>query len=94
MAYMIRYGGNSGSGVNTGRSRLWLYTGIFFGLFLLAVHLFWVDGAEVLGKILMPMQAHTIEAADTMLHSIQSGTNVAEAVTAFCQEIIDHAAIP
>ena len=94
MAYIIRYGGRSDLKVKTGRSKLWLYTGVFLGLFILAVNLFWKDGAEVLGNILMPMQAHTKEAADTMIQSIQTGTTVTDAVTAFCQEIIDHAALP
>lgn len=60
-------------------------------LFVLFVRQAWPEGTAKLQEFLLPGEPTvTQEAFDTMIDKIQDGEPVREALTAFCQKVVDH----
>lgn len=70
-----------------------LYTGCFFVLFLVAVHVFWPEGTAAVQSIFQPFDEQTAACFQEMVASIGEGESIADAVYGFCQEIISNAGI-
>lgn len=71
--------------------RIQILTAAFFLLFVLLVRQAWLEGTEILRNTLLPGElSFTRTAFQTMLGDIRQGTSVQEALTVFCQQIIDH----
>lgn len=63
-----------------------------FVLFLLLTWSLWPEGAEVLRDILIPGDnAVTVQAMKDMSHNLKNGVALSDAVTAFCQDVIQGA---
>lgn len=94
MGYRIVYGEGPGRKFGTGRGkfRLWLWIGCFVLLFLLLTNLFWPEGRAALWEFCIPggVQA-AAQALDSMAGSLRDGEKLGQAVTAFCQEIMQNA---
>lgn len=95
MAYSIGYGPqrNERCEKRSGKRFMMLLL-VFFLVFLLSVQLFSQDGAEFLRQMILPVGEETVEAFSTMVRSVEEGTPVPEAVTAFCQEVIALGQVP
>lgn len=95
MAYSIGYGPQRNEYVPTGkRSRFCVLLLVFFLVFLLSVQVFSPEGADLLRRMILPVGEETVEAFSSMVRSVEEGTPVAEAVTAFCREVIALAQVP
>ena len=95
MAYSIGYGPqrNDRSNKRSG-TRFRVLVLVFFLVFLLCVQLFSREGADYLRRMILPVGEQTIEAFSTMVQSVEEGTPVPEAVTAFCREVIALGQVP
>ena len=95
MAYSIGYGPQR-SEVEQKKSdaRFRLLVLVFFLVFLLSVKLFSKDGADFLRQMILPVGEETVEAFSSMVRSVEDGTPVQEAVTAFCREVIALGQLP
>ena len=61
-------------------------------LFGLLTNLYWPAGARALREFLIPGDtAVTGQAFEAMVEDIRSGTDISDAVTVFCREILEHA---
>lgn len=80
MAYKIVYSKDKKKRRNF---RLPLMTAAFFLAFLLCVNAFWPAGSEFIRHFLLP------EAVQTFLEELDNGGSFGEAVTVFCQEVLD-----
>lgn len=61
----------------------------FLLLFTLGVRMLWPAGTEVLRQWLLPGQGYSAQQAlDTLAGQLARGDTVAEAVTAFCRDIL------
>lgn len=73
------------------RPRLRVMTAICLLLFVLGVRWLWPEGRQTLQRVLLPEYVtHTQVAFQDMIGMIQSGESAADAVTAFCREVIEH----
>lgn len=94
MAYCINYGVQRQElKEKQDRGRFWLLVAGFFTVFLLGVQLFWAEGAQALRQLVFPLQDQAVAALDGMVQSIRDGSTIPEAVTAFCREVIESAAV-
>jgi hypothetical protein len=94
MAYSISYGAQRHELQKRPQSgRLWLLSAGFFALFLLGVQLFWADGAQALRQLIFPLSEQAVAALEGMVQSVRVGATIADAVTAFCREVIHGAQI-
>ena len=96
MAYQIVYGPPFPKRKDKHPLRLVVLTAGFFVLFLLGVKVFWPAGREKLIQLLLPFlgNADFRQAVQTFVSDIKSGATFYQSLTAFCQEIINHADIP
>lgn len=93
MSYQISYGG-----MKEKRPRQWkprrlpILTVAFFMLFLLTVERVWPAGRERLRELLWPGNGEVTAAAfATMTERLDAGEPIADAVEAFCKEILQDA---
>lgn len=92
MNYRIDYPGSAPKGnMPRGNARLAVMTGAFFLAFLLLVKSFWPAGADKLQSIFIPGGAENRAAFRQMVADLREGEGVADAITAFCRQVIDHA---
>lgn len=95
MAYRIEY---SGCGAPAAKKperflRLQAMTAAFLLLFVLMVRAWFPAGAERLREVFLPKPpTATQDAFHTLLGDLRSGEPFGEALTAFCQQVIDDAA--
>lgn len=76
-------------------SRIAVMTAGFLALFVLMTGVFWTSGRQKLQDYLLPGDpAVTGQALETMVSQLKAGVPVADAVEAFCQEVLDGAEIP
>lgn len=93
MGYRIEYEPQTRTSGKSGRfvRRIQILTAAFFLLFVLLVRQAWPEGTQMLREILLPGEpSFTQTAFQTMLGDIRQGTSVQEALTVFCQQMIDH----
>lgn len=70
--------------------RLRLLTAGFILLFVLAIKTLYPEGVQVLQKILSPGETGVTEAAfSEMISNLRNGETMADAVMAFCRQVID-----
>lgn len=95
MAYSIGYGPqrNERCEKRSGK-RFRMLLLVFFLVFLLSVQLFSREGAEFLRRMILPVGEESVEAFSTMIQAVEDGTPIADAVTAFCREVIKHGQLP
>lgn len=94
MAYSISYGIQRQEMLTRRHSgRFGLMVAGFFVVFLFGVQLFWEEGAQALRQLIFPLQDQAVAALEGMVQSIRDGSTIPEAVTAFCREVIESAAI-
>ena len=96
MGYRIDYGG----GARQRRrervrfSRVLGMAGLFFGAFLVLTVCFWQEGAAVLREFLIPGDPDvTLHGLEVLVQQMRQGESIGTAVTAFCREVIDGAAL-
>lgn len=88
MGYRIVYGEDPFVDQTRGRSHLKVMTAGFLLAFVLMVRLLWPQGTAVLRQTLLPRE----NPAFLQLQSdIQAGEPIGDAVTAFCQRIVEEA---
>lgn len=69
--------------------KMQLMTTAFVLMFILGVKAYWPDGAQQLRSWLLPgAVSGTGSAVSELVEDLRDGTSLAEAVTAFCQQII------
>lgn len=74
--------------------RFQLLTAVFLMLFALVVKCFWPQGMAVLQSVLIPGEVGATEVAFfEMLTNLKNGDAMAEAVTAFCRQVIESAEV-
>lgn len=91
MGYRIEYDRGTGSYEVTKDTpwRFGVLTVISFGLFLLLSSWFWPEGIEFIRDLMIPGDdAVTIQAFQNLTQELRGGTDVRDAVTAFCHEVI------
>ena len=89
MGYRIVYGPMP-KAAPSGSGRLRVMTAVFGRLFALCVHFLWPQGSRMLREIFLPgTPGVTEQALESMVADIRSGEDFGDAVTAFCQEILD-----
>lgn len=95
MGYRVEYGQAQRTAAPVfKKSRVGILTVVFLLLFVLAVKLYWPEGAAILDDLsLLGNQTATRKAFSTLVEDLQSGQAFSAAVTAFCQEIIADAGI-
>jgi hypothetical protein len=95
MAYSIGYGPqrNERCKKRSGK-RFKVLALVFFLVFLLSVQLFSQEGAEFLRRMILPVGEDSVEAFSAMIQAVEDGTPIADAVTAFCREVIKHGQLP
>lgn len=94
MGYRIVYGPQIKKPiVRTGSNgRLRTMIAAAFLVFSLVVRLTWPDGTEVLQSILLPGDLTVTEQAfSVMISDLRDGEPITDAVTVFCQTVIDDA---
>ena len=75
------------------RSQIRMMTAVCMILFSLAVGQFWPRGKQVLQEFLLPGEPTvTEEAFSDLVENLYQGMKLEAAMTAFCQQIIDHGA--
>lgn len=74
-----------------GKYRLAVMTGVFFLAFLLLVKSFWPAGLDKLQSMFIPGGAENRAAFRQMVAQLRNGTDLADALTVFCRQVIDHA---
>ena len=95
MAYSIGYGPQrQEAGRKRTRFRFSMLVVVFFVVFLISVQVFWQEGADYLRRMVLPVGEDTVEAFSNMVEAVEEGTPIAEAVTAFCREVISHGQMP
>lgn len=95
MAYSIGYGPQRNERCAKGTHfRFSVLVLVFFLVFLISVQLFSQEGAQLLRRMILPVGDETVEAFSSMIQSVEDGTPVSEAVTAFCREVIAHGQHP
>lgn len=88
MGYQIIYGPDPFEKTGEGKSHLKTLTAGFLLAFVILVRLLWPQGTALLRQTLLPRA----DPAFTQLQSdIQAGEPLADAVTAFCQRIVEEA---
>ena len=95
MSYRIDYGGVVSTKVrrNTDRTHIRTMTAVCMILFALVVECFWPQGQQVLQKFFLPGEPTVTEQAfSELISDLSQGIKLQEAMTAFCQQIIDHGA--
>ena len=100
MAYRVEYGAKEPK--KTPRAskifsqiRIQLFTAAFLLVFLLGVRQSWPEGTAKLKEFLLPGKPATTETAlQNFITNLKEGSDIGEAFTAFCEEIIDHAQLP
>ncbi len=93
MAYYVEYGPQKpDTSKDAGRAvRIRAMAAAFFLLFAMLVRQFWPEGAEALRNFLIPGKAAVTQAAlENLTAEVQGGADIREALTAFCQQIVDH----
>jgi hypothetical protein len=94
MAYSIGYGHQMQEQARQrGGNRLHVLVVLVIAA-ILGVHLFFLTGISVLQHAVFPLQEEDVAALTHMTQSVAAGVPISEAVRVFCQEIIDHAALP
>jgi hypothetical protein len=95
MAYSIGYGQqrNDRCKKRSGK-RFKMLALVFFLVFLLSVQLFSQEGAEFLRRMILPVGEESMEAFSAMIQAVEDGEPIADAVTAFCREVITHGQLP
>lgn len=88
MGYRIIYGEEPFEKSGEGKSRLRVLTAVWLLVFVLLVRLCWPQGTKVLQQTLVP---RADSAYMQMQSDIQAGEPIADAVTAFCQRIVEEA---
>lgn len=93
MSYRIVYGEEPMHWQKKNRTgRIVAYTAICLILFLTLTWKFWPAGAEVLQEVLLPGDAElTRQALTNMVENLRAGEAIGDAVSVFCQEIVDGA---
>ena len=95
MGYRIEYGPGRPARrrTQTGTLRLRILTAVFLLLFTLGVKHRWPEGQEQLQHYLLPDSSASVtqQAFSSLVSDLQSGIPLSDSVTAFCQEVIDHA---
>lgn len=95
MAYSIGYGPQRNERCEKrSRKRFRMLLLVFFLVFLLSVQLFSQEGAEFLRRMILPVGEESVEAFSAMIQAVEDGTPIADAVTAFCREVIEHGQLP
>lgn len=92
MGYRIEYGELTPAPRRTspGSRRFALLLTAFFLTFLILTQLFWPAGAEKIRQFCLPGDADvTARAASALIEDLKGGMAVSDAVTAFCEEILD-----
>lgn len=95
MGYRVEYGQAERKAPSfLKKYRLHLLTAAFFLLFVLAVKLYWPEGAAVLSSIFLPGEPTEAQAAFAVLvEDLREGQPFSDAVTTFCREIIADAGV-
>ena len=96
MSYRIEYGPPFPRSRDKLPIRLIGLTALFFILFLLIVKTAWPAGREKLTRLLQPV-GNTQDlrlAAQAFFADLKAGAPFYDSLTAFCQEIVSHAALP
>ena len=91
MGYRIDYGQTSRKRYTapSGAGRLAAMTGGCLLAFVLLTNAFWPAGRAVLRELLIPGDPEvTAGAFDTLIAQVRSGEDVADAMEAFCREIL------
>lgn len=96
MAYRIVYGTDKPQKEKSDFS--WLQfqviTSVFLLLFTIGVRQLWPEGTQKLREILLPdTQSETRSAFEVLAENLASGESIGDAVTVFCQEILNEAAL-
>ena len=96
MAYQINYGPPFPKHRTGFPLRLIVLTTCFFVLFLLAVKIIRPSIGEELTRFLLPFRNNTDfhQAVKVFFTDLKNGAPFYQSLTAFCQEIINHANIP
>ena len=69
-------------------------TGVFFLVFLVLVACFWPEGASILRDALLPGDsAVTAAALEELARQVSQGTDLSQAVTEFCRDLLAGAGI-
>ena len=95
MSYRIEYGGAIPMKYIRTRNGdfLRIMTAACLILFALAVGRFWPRGRQVLREFFLPREPTVTEQAFSgLVHDLVQGKNLEEAMTVFCQQIIDNGA--
>ena len=96
MGYQIRYGDTQASSGGQ-RPRLSRIIGLslsFLLVFVLLSWSFWPEGRAVLRDVLVPGDPDvTLHGLETLARELREGESLSDAVTAFCREVIDGAAV-
>lgn len=96
MAYRIEYGPPfQPPQKKRSTTRLRIMTAACLLLFVLLVRQAWPEGTEKLRQFLLPGEPTvTQEAFYSMIEGIQDGVPMGDALTAFCQQIVDYEKAP
>lgn len=90
MGYRIEYGPEMKTSEPEKRSSLRTWIAGALLLFSLVVRISWQEGTEILQSVLLPGDLSVTEIAfSEMMTDLRSGVTVADAVSVFCQRVID-----
>ena len=95
MSYRIDYGGGVPVTYRVPRRKtsIQMMTALCMILFALAVGRFWPRGKQMLREVLLPGEPTVTEQAfSALVTDLTQGVELEVAMTAFCQQIIDHGA--
>lgn len=72
------------------KSSVWAMTLGWFLIFLLLVGMFWPQGRQVLGDILLPgNRTVTVSALEELVQGIRAGESLEQAVEGFCRLVLE-----
>lgn len=91
MGYRVVYGAMPPVKRRKSKLRLQALTAAFLLAFALTVRQAWPEGQEMLRRFLLPGEPTvTEEAFRNMISDLQGGEPLADAVTAFCAQIVEY----
>lgn len=90
MGYKISYGSDRVY-KSKEKKHLFRIIAIVVLILALAIHLIWPDSVTQAWQILFPAASESQMAFSTIVEKIQAGIPFGDAITSFCQEIIDNA---
>lgn len=95
MGYRVEYGQAAPKKASfSPKYRLPLLTAAFFLVFVLAVKLWWPEGAQAISSFFLPREPTATKAAfSALLEDLRAGEAFSDAAAAFCKEIIADAGV-